>query len=286
MSKPFDTLEPIRSLLDQLVSSLADVFESMAEQKPQIEWKEASGPIATLRPDAAEPVLWWEQPLQFAPDMKIWVGAPQATWEFSGSLVLKAAGLDSVEPGEAKNTWFEVLGQSLSAVARSAGGMLGHEVTCETGSEAEPPDTTAEWGALTIVFPDHPLETVYVGFSQALIDLLCAPPPPQDAATGADSQQTDEPPVNFGERSRTLDLLLDVDLPVSISFGKTKLPLKDVIKLTTGSIVELNRGVNEPVEVLVNNTLVARGEVVVVDGNYGVRILEIASRADRVRSLQ
>ena len=57
-------------------------------------------------------------------------------------------------------------------------------------------------------------------------------------------------------------------------------------KLTTGSIVELNRGVNDQVEVLVNQSLIARGEVVVVEGNYGVRIQEIVSRQDRMRSLR
>jgi flagellar motor switch protein FliN/FliY len=84
----------------------------------------------------------------------------------------------------------------------------------------------------------------------------------------------------------TMDLLLDVELPVSVSFGKTEIPMKDVLKLTTGSIVELNRGVNEPVEVLVNHCLIARGEVVVVEGNYGVRIQEIISRSDRLRSVR
>jgi flagellar motor switch protein FliN/FliY len=86
--------------------------------------------------------------------------------------------------------------------------------------------------------------------------------------------------------TRTLDLLMDVDLPVSISFGRTQISLRDVLKLTTGSIVELNRGVNDQVEVLVNHCLVARGEVVVVEGNYGVRIQEIVSRQDRLRSLR
>jgi len=62
--------------------------------------------------------------------------------------------------------------------------------------------------------------------------------------------------------------------------------MKDVLKLTTGSIVELNRSVNESVEVLVNHCLIARGEVVVVDGNYGVRIQQIASRNDRIRSIR
>jgi flagellar motor switch protein FliN/FliY len=83
-----------------------------------------------------------------------------------------------------------------------------------------------------------------------------------------------------------MDLLLDVELPVSISFGRAQLPMKDVLKLTSGSIVELNRGVNEQVEVLINQCLIARGEVVVVEGNYAVRIQEIASREDRLRSLR
>jgi flagellar motor switch protein FliN/FliY len=62
--------------------------------------------------------------------------------------------------------------------------------------------------------------------------------------------------------------------------------MRDVLKLSTGSIVELDRGVNEPVEVMVNRCLIARGEVVVVEGNYGVRIQEIASRQERLRSVQ
>ncbi len=84
----------------------------------------------------------------------------------------------------------------------------------------------------------------------------------------------------------TMDLLLDVELPVSVSFGRTEIPMKDVLKLTTGSIVELNRNINEPVEVLVNHCLIARGEVVVVEGNYGVRIQQIISRTDRLRSIR
>jgi flagellar motor switch protein FliN/FliY len=61
--------------------------------------------------------------------------------------------------------------------------------------------------------------------------------------------------------------------------------MKEVLKLTTGSIVELDRDVNDPVEVLVNQRLIARGEVVVVEGNYGVKIQEIASRNERLRSI-
>jgi flagellar motor switch protein FliN/FliY len=62
-------------------------------------------------------------------------------------------------------------------------------------------------------------------------------------------------------------------------------PLKDVLKLTTGSIVELNRAIGDPVEVIVNNCVIARGEVVTVEGNFGVRIHHVISRQERLRTL-
>ena len=83
-----------------------------------------------------------------------------------------------------------------------------------------------------------------------------------------------------------MDLLLDVELPVSVSFGQAQLPLRDVIKLTTGSIIELNRTISEPVEVIVNNCVIARGEVVVVEGNFGIRIQQVVSRQERLRSIE
>jgi flagellar motor switch protein FliN/FliY len=89
----------------------------------------------------------------------------------------------------------------------------------------------------------------------------------------------------MAENSRTLGLLLEVELPVSVSFGRTQLELKDVLKLNSGSIVELNRSITEPVELIVNNCVIARGEVVVVEGNYGVRIKQIISKEERLRTL-
>lgn len=82
-----------------------------------------------------------------------------------------------------------------------------------------------------------------------------------------------------------IDLLLDVELPVRVSFGQTEMQLRDVFKLGAGSVIELDKLVNDPVAVIVNNKTIAKGEVVMVDGNYGVRILEVESTADRIRSL-
>jgi flagellar motor switch protein FliN/FliY len=63
------------------------------------------------------------------------------------------------------------------------------------------------------------------------------------------------------------------------------MPLKDVLKLGTGSVIELDKSVNDPVAIIVNHKPIAKGEVVMVEGNYGVRILEVESTADRIRSL-
>jgi flagellar motor switch protein FliN len=82
-----------------------------------------------------------------------------------------------------------------------------------------------------------------------------------------------------------IDLLLDVELPISVSFGQSGMPLKDVLKLGPGSVIELDKSVNDPVILIVNHKPIAKGEVVMVDGNYGIRIIEVESTAERIRSL-
>jgi flagellar motor switch protein FliN len=82
-----------------------------------------------------------------------------------------------------------------------------------------------------------------------------------------------------------IDLLLDVELPIIVSFGDASMPLKEVLKLGVGSVIELKKAVNDPVTLIVNGKPIAKGEVVMVEGNYGIRILEVESTADRIRSL-
>ena len=87
-------------------------------------------------------------------------------------------------------------------------------------------------------------------------------------------------PPDTGEQAAqntgTMDLLMDMELPVMVRFGSTRMVLRDLLKLTAGSIVEFNRSPENAVEVLVNGRIVARGSAIVVEGNYGVRISEIA----------
>jgi flagellar motor switch protein FliN/FliY len=85
------------------------------------------------------------------------------------------------------------------------------------------------------------------------------------------------PPPTEAER---LDVLLDIDLPLVVRFGCTELPLRALSRLGPGSLIDLSRVPDDPVELLVSDRVVARGEVVVVSGNYGIRVLEIVGRRD------
>lgn len=84
---------------------------------------------------------------------------------------------------------------------------------------------------------------------------------------------------------RNLDMLLDIPLKVTVELGRTKRPIKDILELSTGSIIELDKLAGEPVDVLVNDKLVAKGEVVVIDENFGVRVTDIISQSERLMKL-
>jgi len=83
-----------------------------------------------------------------------------------------------------------------------------------------------------------------------------------------------------------LDLLMDVQVTLSVEIGRARLPIKDLLALNEGSIVSLDRGVGEPLDLMVNGTLIARGEVVESDGQFGLRLLDVVSPAERLKKLK
>lgn len=83
----------------------------------------------------------------------------------------------------------------------------------------------------------------------------------------------------------SIDFLLDVPMDVSVELGRAKMAIRDMLQLRPGSVIELDKLIGEPVDLLVNNKLIARGEVVVFDENFGIRITDIVKPEDRVRML-
>ena len=91
-------------------------------------------------------------------------------------------------------------------------------------------------------------------------------------------------PVPSG-KTKNLDLILDIPLTVTVELGRSKMLINDLLQLGQGSVIELTKLAGEPLEVLVNQKLVARGEVVVVNEKFGVRLTDIVSPMERVQSL-
>ncbi len=120
-----------------------------------------------------------------------------------------------------------------------------------------------------------------------------------DAAVGvmtepSEPEQVNAQPVEFSQltnraepgEARKIDFLLDVPVTVTVELGRTSMVIRDALSLGGGSVVELNKLAGEPVDVLINNKLVARAEVVVVNENFGVKVIDIVSPEERLRYLR
>jgi flagellar motor switch protein FliN/FliY len=99
-----------------------------------------------------------------------------------------------------------------------------------------------------------------------------------------DGEDMGEEAASKGE-TKSMDLILDIPLTVAVELGRSKMLINDLLQLGQGSVIELTKLVGEPLEVLVNQKLVARGEVVVVNEKFGVRLTDIVSPMERVQSM-
>jgi flagellar motor switch protein FliN/FliY len=112
------------------------------------------------------------------------------------------------------------------------------------------------------------------------------PAPPGGAAPAVNPAEF--APLAFGGNegeAAGIDLLLDVSLQISVELGRTRMSIGDVLRLRSSSVIELDKLAGEPADILLNGTCVARGEVIVVDEKFGVRVLEVVSRARRLASV-
>ncbi|MCB0356992.1 MAG: flagellar motor switch protein FliN [Bdellovibrionales bacterium] len=108
-----------------------------------------------------------------------------------------------------------------------------------------------------------------------------------DAGSGAKASKnnSDDDDDDGDEQDRNLELILDVPLKVTVELGRTKMVVSELLNLGQGSVVELNKLAGEPMELLVNEKLVARGEAVVVNEKFGIRLTDILSQSERVEKL-
>jgi flagellar motor switch protein FliN/FliY len=229
-----------------------------------------------------------------------WVAQVRAEGELTGAITVVVdhdgaiaitslmTGIEGAIPDEALlDTLREVLAQAVGALALKPVARGAKLAVAEVvASESRVPE--GEWFAYGIGAEKMPASlavTVWGSLSagQPAAAMTAAAPrsvaqPAQAAAKAAVSTE-----ATFDDR---IDVILDIDLPLVVRFGKTELPLRALTRLGPGSVIDLGRSPDDPVEVLVSNRVVARGEVVIVSGSYGIRILDVVSQRERVRSME
>jgi flagellar motor switch protein FliN len=256
-----DTTQP--RLIHYLETALSRAIGSMTGQSISV----------ALEPGTADPPLedaiTWQQAFSTPDAPSFRIAAGRDLWEAVGRITLEAAGIEEVTDEDCRSTWQEILNQTAAGIAAAMTADLAREVTASKGMEIEAEQQGVNW--LTFSVSGGGRKWLCRGSWAGEL----ANPGPEEARS---------PMARESGVSKTFDLLLEVALPIVVSFGRTSLQIREVLKLNTGSIVELDRFVTDPVEVIVNECVIARGEVVVVDGNYGVRINQLASKEDRLRT--
>jgi flagellar motor switch protein FliN len=208
-------------------------------------------------------LIWWSWSLSIDATSCVLTGASLEAW-------IEICGLDA--DTAAADFGSESLAMLAPAIEKAARSKFGSEVTCGAPESSEEPPRGWTSVPFTIDSVSGAELPVYFSVSPDLEAALGGGPV---SDTEALEGQDLAPAVPAGMNSA--DILMYVEMPVTIVLGRTKMRLKDLLKLTNGSVVELDQMLDDEVEVRVNNCVIAYGEVVAVDGNYAVRILRMAA---------
>jgi flagellar motor switch protein FliN/FliY len=255
-------------LVQYLKTSLSQAIGGMTGKDFTVALDESGADAPPL-----ENAVIWQQSFSIPEGPSFWIAAGRDLWETLGRVTLEAAGIEEVTDEDCRSTWREILNQTIAGIASAMTAEKAREVAAARGAEIEAEPAGLAWLNFTVSDASGGTWPFKASWTNELAGFG---EPEPEAVSG--------PLARANAVSKTFDLLLEVALPIAVSFGRTSLQIREVLKLNTGSIVELDRFVSDPVEVIVNECVIARGEVVVVDGNYGVRISQLASREDRLRS--
>jgi flagellar motor switch protein FliN/FliY len=241
----------VSGFLDALARAVSGALSETGPEEIQLDW--------SLTPDAdasEESWTWWSAGLSTHAGASCIIGAPEETWERLGR---------GGPSEDARENAFALIGQCFGQAVTE---QFGAKAAARDNGSAKAPDIN--WTRISIVMR-------YPAGQWPPAGCVLNPEFEQALAARMESAQAVAPVRSTANASGPSDLLMQVQVPVSVSFGGTQIRIKDLLNLATGSVVELDQSLHDHVEVRVNDRLIARGEVVAVDGNYGVRVLELVS---------
>jgi flagellar motor switch protein FliN/FliY len=248
-----DKRELIAGTMDAFTSALSEALSETGPENFRLDW--------SLTPDTrgdADTWTWWSAGLSTYPGANFFMGAPEETWE----TLARASGSE-----ETRENAFALIGRGFAKAIEDQFG--DRAATQDSGPSGAP---SQDWTRISIAIhlPDGEWPNACCilspEFEQALRAMNSAVAPAIPATTG---------------RMNPSDMLMHVQVPVSVSFGATQIRMKELLNLSAGSVVELDQALHDNVEVRVNDRVIARGEVVAVDGHYGVRVLELVSSGSK-----
>lgn len=210
-------------------------------------------------------VLWQGQTFEQKQSGSVWIGTPVETC----TTLTQAVAEDSAA-GE--SLYRELLEQSFASTAEVFRSDSQSKLVCGRAIKNAAPPDLASVETVWLTLPNGERAAIRVGFE------------PEFTALFAQDKHRSEifaDPRTASGLPQSLECLTDLELPVAVVLGRAKVRVREALKLTAGSLIELDRRVNDPVEIIVHNVVVARGEVVSVKGNYGVRIQEVSSARER-----
>ncbi|MGH9740958.1 MAG: FliM/FliN family flagellar motor switch protein [Candidatus Acidiferrum sp.] len=217
----------------------------------------------------------------------LWVAEKSGAHQLAQLLKSEPANPSAEFAEPQREAFAEFLRQVASQTAASWIAQSGSQVEFVFQQTVEPAPVTAQSSVLKLAGEQFAEMSLRLFLNEELCAALSSLPSPDESQTqDAKTSSFSPPAMRTTPLPANLGLVLDVELEATIRFGERQMLLRDIFGLMVGAVVELDQLVNEPAELLVAGRLVARGEVVVVDGNFGMRVTEVASVNERAAAIQ
>jgi len=256
------------SLTPWLAKSWADalksVAESMVEVTPALTWRTVDD-AALVEPSGAW--SWWSFGFDILSQTAVWVGATRESWGALGRFLLAKLGVDDPNGDDIQATCQDFIAQCAAVLARTLAAQYATDVMSGGIKPAEvpPPARQVEF---VMSSPDATIRVaIHDGLVRHLLDLQ----PRSGTKASRDSGAEPWLPGNL-------------EFKVKATFGRTTMFLADVLKLAVGSVIETGQRITEPVDVFCQDTLIAKGQVVLRGGNYAIRIVSVQRPNNKCRS--
>ena len=248
-----DKHELVSGILDAFARAVSEALSETGPEDIRLDWSLTPAPQ-----ESAETWTWWSGGLSSHPGANFFIGAPEETWEKLG------------RGGHSENTRENASALISRCFAKAIEAQFGNRAAAQDGGLSGAP--SEDWTRISI-------EIRYSAGQWPSASCVLSPEFEAALTSEKTSSEKAAPAAATPTAGRTnqSDMLMHVQVPVSVSFGATQIRMKDLLSLTAGSVVELDQALHDNVEVRVNDRVIARGEVVAVDGHYGVRVLELVS---------